>query len=162
MQYGKIKCEILSHAFLYFEMKKSSMPLVWVCAHTSKPSGYNSFKISSHRKCWKQTSFAWIHWPIFLKEILPLGFYLHWNRYKQSSIVSSQNLEDYPSSCTTDLLHKKITGIHGLKGTQVNYGTFWNKELCCFSCIRTNLDVKHFFAFPCIFANMAFRMTFFT
>lgn len=47
----KIKCEILSHAFLYFEMKKSSMPLVWVCAHTSKPSGYNSFKISSHRKC---------------------------------------------------------------------------------------------------------------
>lgn len=80
MQYGKIKCEILSHAFLYFEMKKSSMPLVWVCAHTSKPSGYNSFKISSHRKCWKQTSFAWIHWPIFLKEILPLGFYLHWNR----------------------------------------------------------------------------------
>lgn len=107
MQYGKIKCEILSHAFLYFEMKKSSMPLVWVCAHTSKPSGYNSFKISSHRKCWKQTSFAWIHWPIFLKEILPLGFYLHWNRNKQSSIVSSQNLEDYPSSCTTDLLHKK-------------------------------------------------------
>lgn len=92
MQYGKIKCEILSHAFLYFEMKKSSMPLVWACAHTSKPSGYNSFKISSHRKCWKQTSFAGIHWPIFLKEILPLGFYLHWNHNKQSSIVSSQNL----------------------------------------------------------------------
>lgn len=148
-------------------MKKSSQCPLFGCVHIqANPQDTTLLRFQAIENAGNTHLYSNIFWmnPLthFSKVNTASGFLLALKQYKQGSIVSSQNLEDCPSSCTTDLFHKKNYRHPWPQRHTSAYGTFWNKKLCCFSCIRTNLDVKHFFAFPCIFANMTFSIIFFT